>query len=702
VEKDVAVMRHAPGAQSIRQFRSWKMKTSFAVRRRGINPSANVLSRPLKGRPFAAVLGRPFQWVTGYFVAGGLNRQRQAGVLLAALVLILLLAAALRFHALGAQSFWNDEGNSYVQAMRPFADIAANAARDIHPPGYYWLLAGWRLLAGTSEFALRAFSAFASLLSIAFAAALGRRLFGGAAALTAALLIALNTFSIYYAQEARMYALLALWASASMWALAGFLRRLSARWGLALALFNAAGLWTQYAYPFVMLAQGLTALVWLATTRRGLRGLLLYVAANLLTIVLYLPWLPTALHQVTTWPNTGDATPLPQALNTVLNWLIVGSTAPQTALAIPGLLVLFGLLIAQRRAIWRAALPAAWVVVPVGLFLALGMFRPDNVKLLLPAQIGLALWVGRGVQVLWALRLRVGRRRDLASMLTLVIPPATALLSVLWLALAAWDGIASLYDDPDFQRSDYRAIVQAIALGTRPDDAIILDAPNQEEVFRYYYRGDAAVYPLPAGLGGDDAATEAAVSAAVRAHPRIFAVFWGEAERDPRRVVESVLSRDAYEIDSQWYGDVRLVRYVAPQGDIAMQESGTGFGDHILLLGYGLSATTARQGDALQVALRWVTDAPLEKRYKVFAQLLDANGALVAQQDSEPGGGLNPTTSWEAHQAIEDRHALLLDLPPGAYTLIVGLYDLDDPAARLHVSNDGDYLTLGTVTVEAG
>ncbi|MCW0209087.1 MAG: glycosyltransferase family 39 protein, partial [Achromobacter sp.] len=107
------------------------------------------------------------------------------------------------------QSFWNDEGSSYVQATRSFAEIAANAALDIHPPGYYWLLGGWRLLAGTSEFALRALSVFASLLSIAFAAALGRRLFGWGAALSAALLIALNTFSIYYAQEARMYALLA-------------------------------------------------------------------------------------------------------------------------------------------------------------------------------------------------------------------------------------------------------------------------------------------------------------------------------------------------------------------------------------------------------------------------------------------------------------------------------------------------------------
>ena len=41
-------------------------------------------------------------------------------------------------------------------------------------------------------------------------------------------------------------------------------------------------------------------------------------------------------------------------------------------------------------------------------------------------------------------------------------------------------------------------MVQAISANPRAGDAIILDAPNQEEVFRYYYHGDAPVYPLPA------------------------------------------------------------------------------------------------------------------------------------------------------------------------------------------------------------
>ncbi len=624
---------------------------------------------------------------------------------LAAITAILLLAAALRFHLLGAQSLWNDEGNSYVQATRSFSGIAANAARDIHPPGYYWLLAIWRLLTGTSEFALRSLSVVASVISIAFAFSLGKRLYGSLAAFTAAILITVNTFSIYYAQEARMYALLALWAAASLWALAGFLRRPSRRWAITLALFNAAGLWTQYAFPFVMLAQGVVAVVWLATKLRRGRfetrpypALLLYVAANLLTILLYLPWLPTAIHQLTTWPNTGDATPLPVAINAVLKWLTFGSTSPGAALAIPGLLALFGVLIVDRRRLWRIVLPPAWVVIPVGLFLALGMYRPDNVKLLLPAQIGLALWIGRGVGVLGTLKLNYGRSRDFATRLAQIVPPITAVLSMIWIAWIAVDGIAPLYSDPAYQRADYRAIVQTIETSLRPGDAIILDAPNQAEVFDYYYRGDAPVYQLPEELGGDDQATRARVDQIMADHRRAFAVYWGEQERDPQRVVEATLSSGAFELGDQWYGDVRLARYAMPTALTVTHTSGAQFGDHIRLISYALSGETIQAGDALQVQLNWQTDAALTTRYKVFLQLLDANGLLVAQRDSEPGGGLALTTDWRPGEPVVDQSALLVAVPPGAYTLIAGLYDLNDPAARLPV-NGGDYLTLATITV---
>ena len=75
---------------------------------------------------------------------------------------------------------------------------------------------------------------------------------------------------------------------------------------------------------------------------------------------------------------------------------------------------------------------------------------------------------------------------------------------------------------------------------------------------------------------------------------------------------------------------------------------------------------------------------------------------MAAQRDSEPGAGLTPTTTWTPGQEIADWHGLLLDLPPGDYQLIVGLYALVNPAERLPVSSGGDFMSLGTITVNEG
>src|SRR5262245_10729348 len=147
---------------------------------------------------------------------------------------VILLAAVLRFHLLGHQSLWNDEGNTLRLVERPIPALLENASHDIHPPGYYLALKAWWLFTGETEFALRAFSALVGVLTVACVYALGRALFAPGAGLVAAFLVALNAFSVYYAQEARMYALLALLAAASMLVFVRWTARPS--WPLALAL----------------------------------------------------------------------------------------------------------------------------------------------------------------------------------------------------------------------------------------------------------------------------------------------------------------------------------------------------------------------------------------------------------------------------------------------------------------------------------
>jgi hypothetical protein len=146
---------------------------------------------------------------------------------------------------------------------------------------------------------------------------------------------------------------------------------------------------------------------------------------------------------------------------------------------------------------------------------------------------------------------------------------------------------------------------------------------------------------------------------------------------------------------------VRLARYVT-SGEIGSSTvSGAVFGDQITLVQYSLCGTHLRPRDVLQVEFLWQTNARLDQYYKVFAQLLNANGGLVAQHDSEPQGGLMPTVVWRPGEVIIDRHGITLpdDLPPGDYTLIVGIYRRDEPNTRLLVGA-GDFLELGVITVE--
>ncbi|MCO6443667.1 MAG: glycosyltransferase family 39 protein [Anaerolineae bacterium] len=643
------------------------------------------------------------------------SHQRLVLVIAAGLI---LLAAGVRFSSLGAQSLWNDEGNSYGQSLRTPADIALNAAADIHPPGYYWLLAGWRVLTGESEFALRSLSALASVLSATLAYALGKRLYGDTAGLAAMAVVAVNTFSITYAQEARMYALLALFAAASTWALIDILTTPRWRGATALALTTAGGLYTNYAFAGVLATHAVFGLLWLGWTlthrRRAGRVIRLTALGYGAAVVLYLPWLRIALTQITHWSSTGDPVPLSEALPVAFGWLTVGPTYATVGISVGVVLLLaLGLYSVRSPAsappppIPRAlalALPPLWVALTVTGFLALDLFRPANLKFLLPAQIATALWMGRGAWVLWHFpAVRDGRRIQRLTR-------AVAILTVFAVMWGARGGISALHTDPRYQRDDYRGIAQAIAADGQPDAAVILNAPGQIEVFGYYAARFGPAWelaPLPIGLTVDVQATQAAVRDLIARHDRIYAVLWGVNERDPQAVVESVLNTEAFPIDERWFGSVRLVRYVTPQqtGQTLDVDGAFTFpGGQIVLESAAISATEIEPGGALNLTLEWRADAVPPANYKITVQLLDSGGVLVTQRDAEPVAYQRPTRTWAPGEIIVDRHALLIpnDSTPAQYRLMIGFYNPDHPGERLPVSPDGDLLLLADINVHMG
>ena len=604
------------------------------------------------------------------------------------LALILMLAAGLRFHRIDAQSLWYDEGVSLGEAQATVGQILRDAAADIHPPGYYLLLAGWQDLTGSSELALRMLSALFSVLTVALVYAVGAHLFGRPTAVLAALFVAVNPFHVWYGQEARMYALFEALSASSVLFTALVLSALGQMtsgpyqlrrvvpFATGYVLINVAGLYTHYTFPFVMLGECLVFLLWLARRSRKARMLAAWVGLQIATLLLYAPWLPSAYRQLTTYPRVApqDVTWLQ-----VANTLAYGMTTPlemaQIGLIPLALLVGVGLfppVEANEHPLHfseRASLALMWLVVPIAIPLMMGVIREPFLRFFLPSSLSLWVLAARGMVLGFRLGTPVAGLNELGAALTRVI---IVILTVSGLAPVV-TGLHNLYTDPDYARDNYRGIAQRILSEAGPEAVVILDAPGQYRLFSYYFPGPNIV-PLP------DQHTEQTLSRLIRENERLYVVYYGENEQDPQGIVAKTLAEQAFVVSDEWYGHVRLVRYVIPpQAATELQQpSGARFGDSIVLEGYTLSAVTLSGGKALGVTLFWSSDQPISTRYRVFVHLYRPDSdIIITQHDSEPGGNLIPTDHWVVGQTITDNHGLLLppDTPPGTYRLMIGLYD---------------------------
>jgi mannosyltransferase len=382
---------------------------------------------------------------------------------------LVALSLLMRTTQLGI-GFWIDEGLSVGIADRPLSDIPFALREDGSPPLYYMLLHFWLGIAGRSEAGVRGLSLLFALLAIPVGWWAGRVIWGTArAAWFAAVLMAFNPFLAQYAQEARMYSLVALLAipATTCFVRAYALDGESSRrpWIAGFAVSVAAALYT-HNWPIFLAASALVAwalLWWLAEGERRRElvrdGLLGFGGLA----ILYLPWVPTTLYQ---------------AAHTGAPW----SDAPEldSLLGVPG--VLFGrmpqivLLIcagAGLLTLWRGRLDehgrAAAVLV------LLGVLTPTLAWAMSQAS---PAWANRYLAValppfllLAAGGLAYARRLGLVGLL---------LVAIMWAQDAA-----------PVEKSNVRAIAHNITPSLAPGDLIVSTQPETIPVLHYY---------LPPGL----------------------------------------------------------------------------------------------------------------------------------------------------------------------------------------------------------
>jgi mannosyltransferase len=201
-----------------------------------------------------------------------------------------VLALALRVAAFD-ESFFGDELFTHVISTRPSLRGVLAGVRstlEITPPLFF--VVAWVFGKLGDPFVwLRMPSLIAGVATVPLVYVLGVRTVGRSAALAGTGLFALSPFAIFYAAEARAYALMTLLVVLSTLALLRALETDDRRWWVALALLVLAAMYAHYTAIFVLAAQA----GWAAWTHRErLRPLVLAHAG---AVLLYLPWVPFAI-----------------------------------------------------------------------------------------------------------------------------------------------------------------------------------------------------------------------------------------------------------------------------------------------------------------------------------------------------------------------------------------------------------------------
>ncbi len=579
------------------------------------------------------------------------------------LLLLLLLAFALRLHHLDVQSLWYDEGVSARVAQMSLSELARWTAADIQPPLYYMLLHGWlKAFApwpGNIAWLMRFVSASFGLLLLPLLAVLARKLWRICAGLLTTLVAGISPLMVYYSQEARMYTLLLFWLALAAWAVVrlldenGRVHREKARlqWLALYTLSGVAALYTHYFAGFALLALALYwGHVWLREhrSRRALGG---FALANGLILAGFAPWLPLMWQQWRTdtsyWPGKLKLT---EALWHLLDNLTVGATevfferlarAWLPWFGFAALLGLWGLWQLHRRGRQRPlALVLHWLLLPVLFILVLAWRTPKlNTRYLLVAWPGWALLLGGGAASLWH------RRSQWARGLTVAM--------LLLITLASARGLDNWFHDPNFAKTGWREAVGYAATHHAPDEVALLVSGHAYPIFDLYLPPDAPekwrmtrfrlpeieILDVTQVLGWEE--TARALNANLQGHSGVWLFLWQDEVVDPAQTTRTLLRRYAHQESTPQFAFLGLEHYQLPHDFAVPVQPPLTWPGHTFASGLSLVGVQRAQGG---LWLYWQAQQPLPDLQVTLS--LQQAGQELAHLDQRPLGYDFPTTHW--------------------------------------------------------
>jgi len=375
------------------------------------------------------------------------------------IILILLLALALRLPLLSG-SFWLDEAAQALEIVRPTSQ-QLNLVKDFQPPLLHLILHfSYLITHNRSEWFLRLVGALIpGLITIWTSYKVADKLINKKAGILTALLLATNSFHIFYSQELRPYSLPAMLGALSWLLLINFKNNFI--FYFLFFFLSSLGLYSSYLYPFLILSQIIYVLL---INHKIVRPVFYSLFFSLLS---FLPWLPKFLEQLKVgtnwqtqlpgWSNVVSITQL-KVLPLILGKFLYGVTDLQLNVKfflltffILFLLVVISLPILKQIKKTRLlfinhkslVILLIWLIIPLLsswlISFIIPILRPKRVLYLLPAFY------------LFISYLLSYHKKNLLTILTIAILLSTNLISTL-----------AYYHNPQYQREDWRGLRQEI------------------------------------------------------------------------------------------------------------------------------------------------------------------------------------------------------------------------------------------------
>ena len=270
------------------------------------------------------------------------------------IVVVMLTGAVLRIPHLFAP-MWYDEQFSLIVSRLPFDRLLLATSGDVHPPLSYLVMAPWAVVG--PDWLVRVPSYIFSLLAILlFYVAMRELSIPRREATIAAMFMAVSPFQLYYANEARMYALLQFLVLLAL--VAGLKREW---WLMALAGIGAA--YSQNYGTIYMLTVATVLLI------RCPRDWCKVAAVGLIVFIAWLPWLSVIRSQTSYMTNTGYWIP-PATMGRVVQSLYNLITGTGTVIKFAGAGIFAACLWVVSALLWMIKRrPPSWVLVLVLTFM---------------------------------------------------------------------------------------------------------------------------------------------------------------------------------------------------------------------------------------------------------------------------------------------------------------------------------------------